>query len=466
MRSVLAIGGLDPTGGAGITADNRHIADRGVWPLTVATAHTVQTTDRYMGQEATPSEVFEAALDAAFATMDVDVVKTGMFGTVEQVRIVADLIDRQRARSDGTGRPRLVVDPVAAATMSDHMTGRAETMAAMHDLLVPRADVVTPDREELGLLVGRDVHDLHEAESAARGLLDAGAGMVVVTAAAALGDDLVDLVVDADGVRSLRRPRDDRGEVHGTGCAVASRIAADLALGLAPRDAARAALDAVARLRRTAVFGRAGAAQRLFAAVPVAGASEDARVDALEKATPRILDALPAAWVAECGNNIAYAPADAGHESEVAGLRQRIRLRDGVPHASPACALGASGHVARVALGAAQARGGPAAALNLRHTPEVFDAAERLGFTVGRFDRGDEPPTARSSVEWGTHSVVSGESTVDLVADDGGPGKEPMVRLIAADPEALADKLERMTALVVDGEDAGIRHKGAMPQGA
>ncbi|MBW3582478.1 MAG: bifunctional hydroxymethylpyrimidine kinase/phosphomethylpyrimidine kinase [Euryarchaeota archaeon] len=441
MRTVLAIGGLDPTGGAGITADALHLADLGIHCLPVATASTVQTLDAFTGMEAVGAPTFGAAIEAAFTTGPPRVVKTGLFAGPEQVGIVARALEQLRAAGHGF---HLVVDPVGtpSAAGPNAEDPRDAVVAAIAEHLVPYATCITPNLDELSTLTGEEVATVEEAEAAARTLLERGCRSVLVTGVPDGDGRVLDLFL-SDGTE-VRHPHPrDALEVHGTGCALTSRLAAYLALDVDVSRAVTLAVGDLERLRRTAVPVRGHRLSALHA-FPLASdgdAPEPARH--LEAILPDLVATLPSGWVAECGANVAYAPRGAERESEVAALVGRIRIMDGRVHAPMAARLGASGHVARVALAAATATRRSACALNLRHLPEVFRAAEQAGLKVGSFLRGDEPEEARSSVEWGTRTVMD-HAPVDLVADDGGPGKEPMVRLIAEDPRALLDRLDRL----------------------
>lgn len=441
MRTVLAIGGLDPTGGAGITADALHLADLGIHCLPVATASTVQTLDRFTGMEAVNAPTFGAAVEAAFLANSPKVVKTGLFADPEQVQIVARALER--ARADGRVF-HLVIDPVGIPTAADPNAEdlRKTVVTAIAEHLVPHATCITPNLDELSTLTGQKTQTVEQAEAAARTLLDEGCGSVLVTGVPDTDGRVLDLFLEAGTGARHPHPRDAL-DVHGTGCALASRLAAYLALDVDMARAVTLAVHDLERLRKTAVPIRG---QRLSVLHPFPYASDGDAPEAvrrLETVLPVLLALLPATWVAECGANIAFAPRGAEREGEVAALVGRIRIVEDRVHAPMAARLGASGHVARVALAAAVATGRSACALNLRHLPEVFDAAEQAGLKVGSFSRGDEPKEARSSVEWGTRTVMD-KTPVDLVADDGGPGKEPMVRLIAEDPRTLVERLDRL----------------------
>ena len=442
MQALLAVGGQDPTGGAGVTQDALQAHDCGIWCCSVVSALTIQTPHRFDRALPTADTDFVAMLEAAAQSVDVAGVKTGYLATPAQVEYLAAFLRSLRAERPGLP---IIVDPVGVPTAGQEAPERRAVLRAVTDKLIPLATVVTPNRAELAVLADHPVDDALGLELAAKRLVILGAQAVLVTSAE--GDDTtsIDRFITRYDNEALAVPRTAPAQIHGSGCALAARLAAHAALGMEARDAARAAAHEIAAMRPAARHPR-DAPQALLSPLPLGGDPEaPPAVLRLEAIVPTVLRLLPADWVAECGNNLAFADRDAEAPDEVATLRQRIRLRDGRPHTAAAAWRAPNSHVARVALAARRVTGAPACALNLRHTPAVLAAAADAGFRVGTFDRADEPASAVSSVEWGTVHVL-GAGTVDLVADRGGAGKEPMLRLIAEDPDDLVQKLARLVS--------------------
>jgi hydroxymethylpyrimidine/phosphomethylpyrimidine kinase len=232
---VLTIAGSDSSGGAGVQADLRTFAAHGVHGASAFAALTAQNTVGVQGIHAVPAEFVIAQITSVLDDLDVAAVKTGMLATAGSIRAVAQL-----ARS---GRlPNLVVDPVMVASTGATLL-QPDAERAYVGELIPAARVITPNRSEAAVLVGRDLAAPAEVEVAARQLAATGPELVVVTGGAEPdGPDAVDLVVGSDGsVTELRAPRVSTGNDHGTGCSFASATAARLALGDQPLDALRAA---------------------------------------------------------------------------------------------------------------------------------------------------------------------------------------------------------------------------------
>lgn len=212
---VLVLGGIDPCGGAGIAADVVVATLHGAEPLPIALALTVQNRHGFTASDDVAPASWQAALAAAIADGDVHAVKTGLLGSATAVRRVADALRPFR------GRVPIVVDPVLSATAGGYDAGRL-VVAAYVEHLVPLATLLTPNANELAALCGNDSGQLFAA----------GCGAVLRKGGHDDGAFAVDVLSRANEpeVRFVRR-RLPVGPVHGTGCALATSIACELAAG-------------------------------------------------------------------------------------------------------------------------------------------------------------------------------------------------------------------------------------------
>jgi hydroxymethylpyrimidine/phosphomethylpyrimidine kinase len=246
-RSVLVIAGLDPSGGAGILADARVIERHGLRAVGVVTALTEQTSEGVRAVHPVEPEVLGAQLTALLGDVEVAAVKIGMLATEPITRAVADALAM-------TAAP-VVWDPIVRPTRGYVALYAGDPGEALAEL-APHLAVVTPNLAEAALLAGRPVADL-DAMRAAAAALAARAGACLVTGGHLAGDP-IDVLASSAGVVEIAGPRIGAGEVHGTGCALASALACQLALGAALEPAARAATGFVrARLAAPITAGRA-----------------------------------------------------------------------------------------------------------------------------------------------------------------------------------------------------------------
>ena len=246
MRAVLAIGGSDSSGGAGIQADLRTLAAFGLYGATAVTAITAQGLRGVRGVWPAPPAAVAAQVRAVLEELPVAAVKIGMLATDEIAGLVLAELER---------RPELpiVLDPVLAASDGTPLSAEGPALAR----LLQRAALVTPNLPEAARLLGASEESVRaDPEGAARRLRARGARAVLVKGGHAGGASSLDTLVDAAGaVHYFAGPRIATANTHGTGCVLASAIAALLALGLElPRAVGRARAFQEAALRAGAAL--------------------------------------------------------------------------------------------------------------------------------------------------------------------------------------------------------------------
>ncbi|MFE0362348.1 bifunctional hydroxymethylpyrimidine kinase/phosphomethylpyrimidine kinase [Streptomyces griseoaurantiacus] len=228
---VLTVAGSDSGGGAGIQADLKTMLALGVHGMSVLTAVTAQNSVGVQGAWPLPVEAVRAQYRSVVDDIGVQAVKTGMLASAELVRTVADLLA-------GTGAP-VVVDPVGVSKHGDALLAES-ALDSLRTRLLPVATVATPNLDEVVQLTGLRVESEEQLRPAAEAVLGFGPRWVLIKGGHLAGD-AVDLLTDGTEEHWLRAPRHDNRHTHGTGCTLASALAARLALGDAVPEAARAA---------------------------------------------------------------------------------------------------------------------------------------------------------------------------------------------------------------------------------
>ena len=233
---VMTIAGTDSGGGAGVAADLRTLTACGVHACLAVTAVTVQNTVGVTGVHTLPPETVAAQIEAVATDIGLDAAKTGMLGTSAIIRAIAEACDRVGIGADGP--TPFVVDPVAASVHGEQLLAD-EALDAFRSLLFPRATLVTPNLDEVRLLVGVEVHDRAAQYEAAK-LLHAMGPRFVLVKGGHLVEDVdvcVDLLYDGHTFTELSGPRFATGDTHGSGDNMASATAAGLARGMAVPEA-------------------------------------------------------------------------------------------------------------------------------------------------------------------------------------------------------------------------------------
>jgi hydroxymethylpyrimidine/phosphomethylpyrimidine kinase len=238
--TVLAIGGLDPSGGAGLLIDTAAVRSVGAHGAGVIAVATIQSGRAFASATPSPANAVAAAVSHVLASQDVRAVKTGALGDAAVVAAVSALAARP-------GFPPMVVDPALASTSGGALVDAAGA-AALREGLLPLAVIVTPNMAEAAALSSSQVTGVDEMLRAAARILELGCEAVLVKGGHLDGAQVADVFADRMGRRSVFwEARIGVGEVRGTGCALAAMIAGYLALG---RDLEAAVALARAALRR------------------------------------------------------------------------------------------------------------------------------------------------------------------------------------------------------------------------
>jgi hydroxymethylpyrimidine/phosphomethylpyrimidine kinase len=228
---VLSIAGSDSGGGAGIQADLKAFARSGVHGMTAITAITAQNTVEVTAVHPVPGEVIVEQVRALVDDIGVDAVKIGMLGSVATIEAVGEALDL-------VGDAPVVLDPVMISESGARLL-EEDAQEALRTQLVPRAAVVTPNVPEARVLARREDGDEPAAEELVRAVRALGPRAVVLTGGHR--EEATDLFFDGERLVEIPGDRYESGAAHGSGCTHSSALAAHLALGLDPVDAARAA---------------------------------------------------------------------------------------------------------------------------------------------------------------------------------------------------------------------------------
>lgn len=223
---VLIIAGSDSSGGAGIQADIKAVTALGGYAATAISAVTVQSTEGVRAVHPIPQDILAGQIEAVLTDIGADVIKTGMLGSAETIDTVLAAVD-----SCADPAVPLIVDPVMVAASGGRLVDDT-ALEAIRDRLSPRAYLLTPNMPEAAALTGVEVEDMDGQREAADILLERGAKAVLVKGGHMESGDVIDLLATRNGVRLFTRPRIRTRHTHGTGCTLASAIAALVAQGL------------------------------------------------------------------------------------------------------------------------------------------------------------------------------------------------------------------------------------------
>ena len=247
---VLIVAGSDSGGGAGIQADIKTVTALRGFAATAITALTAQNT---LGvHDVFPVDIafIQTQMRVVLEDIGADCLKTGMLHSPEVIDAVCRVVENEAA-----GIP-LVVDPVMVAKGGASLLN-ADAISTLRDRMLPLARVITPNIPEAETLLGTEISTLDDMKSAAEMLRSMGPDAVVVKGGHMAGDVLTDVLLDSGGFHLFETARVDTPHTHGTGCTMASAIAAGLAQSMSLPDAVgRAQAYIAAAIRGAPGYGQ------------------------------------------------------------------------------------------------------------------------------------------------------------------------------------------------------------------
>jgi hydroxymethylpyrimidine kinase/phosphomethylpyrimidine kinase len=426
---VMTIAGSDSGGGAGIAADLKTFAALGVHGTCAITSVTAQNTTGVLETFDLAPEAVSSQIEAVCSDMEVKWAKTGMLASSEIIREVA-----KEVRKQGLS---LVLDPVMAAEAGGDLL-RKEALSVLVEDLLPSCRVTTPNASEAGALAGMEVKTPEDAKIAATKIADLGAEAVIITGGHL---DATDLIYEAASETFTHIPGTFvKGGTHGSGCTYSASLTAFLALGESLEGAAKKAKkfveQAILKSRHAGKgvnpVNQLGAILEEKERYLVLRDLKEA-VLTLEN-NPNFPDLIP-----EVGCNIGMAIPEANSYEDVAAVEGRIVRYRGRAVAVGCVDFGASRHVARIILASLRYNSQIKAAINVKYSEEALEACREMKLGISSFDRVEEPKDTKT-MDWGTAEAIKKYGGMPkVIYDKGGPGKEPMIRLLGTGATEVAE---------------------------
>jgi hydroxymethylpyrimidine kinase / phosphomethylpyrimidine kinase / thiamine-phosphate diphosphorylase len=438
MKRILTIAASDSSGGAGIQADIKTITVLGSYAMSALTALTAQNTTGVSGVHPVPPAFVEAQLDAVLADIGADAAKTGMLYNAGIIKAVALCIKKYSLTN-------LVVDPVMRAKGgSPLLEDTAVEVFKQH--LLPLAMLITPNLDEAEVLCGFKVDTLDSMKAASQAIHKLGAKNILVKGGHLAGD-CIDLLFDGSTFFEFAGPRFNTKNTHGTGCTLSAAIATGLGQGMPLREAVARAKEYVSTAIRFSLPLGSGHGPTNHYAWTDRNAQLYTCSAALDSALNLLQDARIGRLMPEIQSNLGFALAAAATPDDIVAFPGRIiRLGGSITTVSPP-RPGASRHIAKIILTAMSYNPSYRSAMALCYEPKLIACIRSLGFTVGEFDRRDEPINVKeiegSSLEWGTKNAIeaAGSTVPDIIFDRGDVGKEPVTRVLGTSPADVARKI-------------------------
>ena len=437
MKRILTIAGSDSGGGAGIQADLKAITLLGGYGMSVVTALTAQNTVGVQSIHEIPARFVGRQIDSVLSDIGADAIKTGMLANKEIIEIVSKKIGKYRTKI-------VVVDPVMVSKSGTFLLRRDARDALIREL-IPLAWVVTPNLMEASSLTGLKVNSLEGMKKAAHLIYKLGARHVVVKGGHLKGMP-VDVLYDGKIFNEMEGPRVESKSTHGTGCTFASAVATLLARGDGVPEAVRKAKAFITMAIQSGLNLGRGTGPTNPSAFVLREMERYRVIQELKKAFETLREEKVGHLIPEVSSNLGYELPRAQGIQDVAAFPGRIvRFKDSVAtHSDPE--FGGSQHVADIILTVMKYDPEYCSAMNIRYSKQNVAQLRRKGFLVGHFDRKFEPKRVKekegSSLEWGVAEVLRKMKQIpDFIYDEGGIGKEPMIRVLGKDPNEVVQKI-------------------------
>ncbi|MEM3640744.1 MAG: bifunctional hydroxymethylpyrimidine kinase/phosphomethylpyrimidine kinase [Candidatus Bathyarchaeia archaeon] len=432
----ITIAGSDSGGGAGIQADLKTFAALGVHGATAITSVTAQNTCSVEAVEDLNPETIRAQIRAVAEDLGIDAGKTGMLHTAEIIKAVASEVSKYNFP--------LVVDPVMVAKSGAPLL-EPKAIDTFKEHMLSLATVITPNRYEAEMLLGMEIRDLKEAETAARKISEMGPKAVVIKGGHFKGAEAIDILFCNGEIRKYSSPRIDVKTTHGTGCSFSAAIAAELAKGKPISAAVEKAKKVVALgIRFGLNIGRGHGPVNPMAHLyreslrcSVLTNIEEAK--ALIESSPFVMKLIP-----EVGMNVSMAIPYAESIGDVAAVEGRIVKTSRGARAVSCAKFGCSSHLAKYILEMVKHDPEKRAAINLKFLEQILRILERRGLLISSYDRSMEPKEIKEvegmTIPWGVKEAIKKVGKApDVIYHKGDVGKEPMIVIFGREARELAE---------------------------
>ncbi|MGC8564302.1 MAG: bifunctional hydroxymethylpyrimidine kinase/phosphomethylpyrimidine kinase [Fervidicoccaceae archaeon] len=446
----LTIAGSDSGGGAGIQADLKTFLVHGVHGMSAITSITAQNTKEVTGILDIPPEFVVKQIEAVVEDIGVDAAKTGMLSNREIIRALGSFLRKYDFP--------LVVDPVMVAKSGARLL-KEEAIEALKREIIPRADVVTPNKMEAEVLSGITISNLEDAKKAAQVIQkEYSPKAVVIKGGHFEFSKVTDVVLYNGEFYMIPGNWIEDGCTHGTGCSFSAAITANLAWGYDILTSIKMAKEFITHsiLYGTKVGkGHCPVNPASWLEIPaekhriLVELAEAAKI-LTEHSNEELIELYPEVGINLVKSLPAWYAKDA---KDVAGFPGRIVLAGGKLVSPFPPAFGASKHMAKAVLTMMKFDSSKRAGMNILYIEGLERAAEKVGLKTSYFDRAEEPQEVRdtegATTPWGIETAVKRAGVIpDIVIDKGGFGKEPLAFVFGTSPIEVVKKVIEISRLL------------------
>lgn len=427
--NILAIGGSDPSSGAGIQSDIRASLALGANCFSVITAITSQNSSKFFDIERVSPNMVKQQIDSVFSDFDVDIITIGMIhnsSTIQQIH----------KSLSGKNIP-IILDPVIRSTTGGMLLEKS-ALSIFKKILIPITHIITPNVKEAETLSGISIRNTEDLVDAAKKISSLGVKNVIITGHPFIKNTISDFVYNDRKYYSISGKK-ILGENHGSGC--------NFAIGLAYSTAKKNDLDESVKFAKKFTFNSIKNAQNLGQGVKITNPEIDNNMTILEHAINEFqnLDHVDL-LIPECQTNFVIAKPHAKSINDVIGVTGRIVKAGNKIIIAGNLEYGGSKHVASAVLAMQKKFPQVRSALNIKYNEKIIEKFKKAKKTIVSYDREKEPARIKlkenSSVFWGVREAIK-KITIqpDVVYHTGDFGKEPMIIVFGKSPTEVVEKI-------------------------
>ena len=425
--NILSIGGSDPSSGAGIQSDIKTFSNHDAYGFTIVTAITSQNTKKVTSIEPVSAKSLRAQLDSILSDFHIDAIKIGMVYDSQTISVIHSKLRNVRVP--------IVVDPVIKST-TGAMLLKKSALRDYKKMMVPLADVITPNRFEAKALSG-----ISNTNKSAKKIQSMGAKCVIITGAASSNGKISDFVLEESReyiISGKKIPIKN----HGSGCNYSASIAVSLANGNTIHDAVKTAKDYVYQsIKHSKKIGKgvnithkniSNEMRELSNSI-----NEFRQIKNIYKVIP------------ECQTNFVFAKKNPRNIMDVLGVSGRLVKSGKDVVTAGEIVYGGSQHVGTAVIQVCKKFPEIRSGLNIKYDPKIISNAKKSKFVILRYDRSKEPKKSKQkenySISWGISNCLNAKSP-DIIYHRGDIGKEPMILIFGRNPNEIIQKVSKLTS--------------------
>ena len=425
--NILSIGGSDPSSGAGIQSDIKTFSNHDVYGFTIVTTITSQNTRKVTSIEPVSVKSLKAQLDSIFSDFHIDAIKIGMVYNFQMIKVIHSKLRNIKVP--------IIVDPIIKSTTGT-MLLKKNALRDYKKLIIPMADVITPNKHEAKILSG-----ISNIKKSAKKIQTMGAKCVIITGATSSNGQISDFILEENKEYVISGKKIPI-RTHGSGCNYSASITVSLAKGNTIRSAVKTAKNYVYQsIKNSKKIGKGISITHSHISNEMKELSDSINDF---RQIRNIYKMIP-----ECQTNFVFAKKNPATINDVLGISGRLVKCGKEIVTAGEIMYGGSQHVGTAIIQVNKKFPEIRSCLNIKYDTKIVSKAKKVGFTILSYDRNKEPRKLRdkenSSISWGISNSLK-TKLPDIIYHKGDIGKEAMILIFGKNPDDVVKKVSKIIA--------------------